>query len=106
MVPCLDAARQRCTEVGVYIRRKESPGLIRRMKYRLGTPAAGTATAHKIARIIFHLLSTREPYDENVFRKLDQATALRAQGRLKKQAAKLGFQIAPIPESSLTEFVS
>lgn len=41
----------------------------RRMKSRLGTPAAVTATAHKLARILFHLITTREAFDESVLRR-------------------------------------
>lgn len=41
----------------------------RRITRRLGKPQAITATAHKLARIIFHLLSTKEPYDESKFSK-------------------------------------
>jgi hypothetical protein len=37
------------------------------MKSRLGTPAAVTATAHKLERILFHLVTTREAYDEGLF---------------------------------------
>ena len=69
----------------------------RRMKWKLGTPAAVTGTAHKLARIIYHLLSTREPYNESLFLRLDEAAAQRAETRLRKQAAKLGFQIVPNP---------
>lgn len=32
----------------------------RRMKWRLGGPEAVTATAHKLARIVYHLLSTKQ----------------------------------------------
>jgi transposase len=35
-----------------------------RMRAKLGAPAAITAAAHKLARIVFHMLATREPYDE------------------------------------------
>jgi hypothetical protein len=38
----------------------------RRMRTRLGAPKAITAAAHKLARIVFHLLTT-PPYDESVF---------------------------------------
>ena len=38
----------------------------RKMKWRLGAPEAVTATAHKLARIVYHLLSTKEPYSESV----------------------------------------
>ncbi len=36
----------------------------RRMKSRLGAPKAITATAHKIARIIYHMLREGKPYEE------------------------------------------
>ena len=60
-----------------------------------GKPQAITATAHKLARIIFHLLSTREPYKESVFRQCEEETLRRAELRLRKHAAQLGFQIVP-----------
>jgi transposase len=49
----------------------------RRMRAKLGAPKAITATAHKLARIVYQLLSTRQPYDESVFAKIEQATRLR-----------------------------
>lgn len=39
----------------------------RRMRTKLGAPKAITATAHKLARIVFHLLKTGQPYDDTVF---------------------------------------
>jgi transposase len=39
----------------------------RRFRARLGTPAAITAAAHKLARILYHLITTREAYSESVF---------------------------------------
>jgi transposase len=65
------------------------------MKRKLGAPKAVTATAHKLARIIYHLLRTREPYNETVFAKQEQAAFRQTQVRLRKQAAKLGFQVVP-----------
>jgi transposase len=44
----------------------------RKMKWRLGAPEAVTATAHKLARIVYHLLSTKEPYSKSVFVRCDQ----------------------------------
>ena len=41
----------------------------RQIARRLGKPQAITATADKLARIVFHLLNTKEPYDESVFQK-------------------------------------
>lgn len=67
----------------------------RKMKWRLGAPQAITATAHKLARIIFHMLLTKEPYNESVLVKWDQHANLRAELRLRTQAAKLGFDLSP-----------
>jgi hypothetical protein len=43
----------------------------RKMKWRPGAPEAVTATAHKLARIIYHMLSTGEPYSESVLARCD-----------------------------------
>ncbi len=72
----------------------------RKMKWRLGAPAAVTATAHKLARILYHMLSTRQPYSDEVFARCDQQADIRAEKRLRKQAAELGFQLAPIAETA------
>jgi transposase len=73
----------------------------RKMKWRLGGPEAVTATAHKLARIVYHLLATKEPYSENVLVRCDHLANKRAEIRLRKQAANLGYQLMPIPETSL-----
>ena len=72
----------------------------RKMKWRLGASAAITATAHKLARIIYHMLSTRQPYSEEVFARHDQQASIRAEKHLRKQAAELGFQLAPVAETA------
>jgi transposase len=63
----------------------------RKMKWRLGAPEAVTATAHKLPRIVYHMLSTREPYSERALAKCDQLANTRAERRLRKQAATSGF---------------
>lgn len=68
----------------------------RRMRARLGAPQAITAAAHKLARIIYHLISTRTAYDETVFAQEEQKQTLRHQHRLHKQALALGFQLVPL----------
>jgi transposase len=68
----------------------------RRMRTRLGSPKAITATAHKLARILFHLLTTRQPYDETVFAHQEAQHIQRTQQKLRQQAAKHGFQLVPI----------
>jgi hypothetical protein len=68
----------------------------RRMRARLGAPQAITAAAHKPARIVYHLISTRTAYDESVFAQEEQKQTIRNQHRLRKQALALGFQLVPI----------
>jgi hypothetical protein len=64
----------------------------RRLRGRLGAPQAITATAHKLARIVYHLLTTGQAYDESVFLREDQRQAQRQEKHLRKQAQSLGFQ--------------
>jgi hypothetical protein len=72
----------------------------RRMRARLGTAQAITATAHKIARILYHVLRTKEPFSETVFHRCDEQALLRAETRLRKHAAQLGFHVIPITDTS------
>ncbi|MGB9454503.1 MAG: protein kinase [Bryobacteraceae bacterium] len=72
----------------------------RGMKRKLGAPKAVTATAHKLARIIYHLLRTRAPYDESIFAEQDESALRQAELRLRKHAAKLGFRIVSAETSS------
>jgi transposase len=71
----------------------------RRMRSKLGTASAITATAHKIARVVYHVLLTKEPYSETVFYQCDEQSRQRAQLRLRKYARQLGFQLTPIAAS-------
>jgi transposase len=72
----------------------------RRMRAKLGAPKAITAAAHKLARIIYHLLTTRQPYRETIYYEYQQRSRLRATARLKAQAASLGFQLLPLPAAA------
>ena len=77
----------------------------RRMKMQLnGGPEAITAAAHKLARIIYAMVTKRVEYDESHFAEIEKRNHQRARQRLSKQARKLGFVLAPIQPSA--EFVS
>jgi transposase len=67
----------------------------RRIRAKLGRPQAVTATAHKIARIFFHMVMTKEPYDATIYERADQVTAQRRLARLKREAKALGFSLQP-----------
>lgn len=69
----------------------------RRMRARLGAPKAITATAHKLARIIYHLLKTGTPYDDTVFARNEVRYQQRHTAHLRQQARALGFTLVPLP---------
>ncbi len=59
----------------------------------LGTPKAITAMAHKLARILWHLLKYQEPYDPAVWAKAEEQNRQKKFKRLQKNAASIGFQL-------------
>ena len=73
----------------------------RAMRARLGAPQAITATAHKLARILCHLITTRSSYDETVFAQEQQKQNLRLHKRLARQAQHRGFKLIPITQTGL-----
>ncbi len=74
----------------------------RRMRAKLGAPAAITATAHKLARIVYHLITTRQPYQESRLAAADVAHRRRTESRLRAQARALGFQLVPAPAQAVS----
>lgn len=72
----------------------------RRLRAKLGAPKAITATAHKLARIIYHLLTTGQAYDETVFALQEIENKHRIELRLRKQAQKLGFTLTAVQAAS------
>jgi len=66
------------------------------MKARLGSPMAITATAHKLARIVYHMLKTRQPYDETIFARNEVLHKQRLENRLRRQAQTLGFELVAV----------
>jgi len=65
----------------------------RRMAARLGKQEAVTATAHKLARIYYHLVLTQETYDDSKFILDEQAHKIKREARLRREARRLGFEI-------------
>jgi transposase len=67
--------------------------LYRRWKARLGTPKAITAMAHKLARIVWHLLKHRQAFNPEIFRKEEEKMRRRKLARLQNTAAALGYRL-------------
>jgi hypothetical protein len=66
----------------------------RRLQRRLGPAQALVATAHKIARIVYHMLQDRVPYHDMGAAEYDKRFRERALKYLQKKAAKLGYTLA------------
>ena len=68
----------------------------RRMRAKLGAPPAITATAHKLARIIYHLLKNKQPYDQTRFAQHEEQYRRRMEVKLINQAKALGYALVPV----------
>ena len=71
--------------------------LYRRQQARLGSPKAITAMAHKLARILWHLLKFKQPFNPEVFAKEEEKMKRRKLARLQNMAASLNYQLVPQP---------
>jgi transposase len=67
----------------------------RRMKGRLGPAAGITATAHKLARLIYSLLKHGEPYVRQGLEAYEQKCRQRLLRKITATAQSLGFELAP-----------
>src|SRR5215213_534985 len=72
----------------------------RAMRSRLGPKQAIVATAHKIARTVYHLLKTGEPYREESAADYDHKRRERERKHLERRAQKLGYMLTAIPATT------
>ena len=70
---------------------------LRRKKAHLGAPKAITATAHKLARIIYSMLRYGQQYVDAGAEYSESQYRHRALRAAKQRAAQLGYQLVPIP---------
>jgi transposase len=78
-------------------RSKSSLGdFYRRMRAKLGAPKAITAAAHKLARIIYHLITTGQDFDESKILADQARYHKRQEAKLRSKARALGFQLVPV----------
>ncbi|HLA13044.1 MAG TPA: IS110 family transposase [Pyrinomonadaceae bacterium] len=73
----------------------------RRMRAKLGAPKAITAAAHKLARIIYHLITTRQRFDESRFAAAQVRYQKRLVTKLHAKARALGFQLVPLDQAEV-----
>jgi len=70
----------------------------RRMAARLGRAKAITATAHKLARLIYTMLTKGEEYTDKGQDYYEERYRQRVMHHLTKRAEKLGMQLVPMPQ--------
>ena len=75
----------------------------RRIRARHGAPSAVTATAHKLARIIYFMLKERKPYHDFGADYFEQQHRTRFLRNLNRQANRLGFRLEPTSQPTLQE---
>src|SRR5262249_31971997 len=72
---------------------------LRRMKARLGAPAAVTATAHKLARIVYRALKHGLPYARQSQEEYQAQMKEKQIKALKRKARQLGLEVSEKPSA-------
>ncbi|MFO7634252.1 MAG: IS110 family transposase [Caldilinea sp.] len=72
----------------------------RRMRAKHGAPKALTATAHKLARIFYHMLKYREQYNDPGQDYYEERYRTRVIQNLHRRARELGMELVPISDVS------
>jgi transposase len=66
------------------------------MRAKLGAPKGITPAAHKLARIIFHLVITRQEFDDSRFAADQLRYQRRQEAKLRAKAKAIGFELIPL----------
>ena len=78
---------------GLHHAKNELGDFYRRMRAKLGGAAALVATAHKLARIVYAVISTRRPDQAELHTQAVQRRLARSLQQLRSKAKKLGFEL-------------
>jgi transposase len=73
-----------------------SGAFYRRIRAKSGAPVAVTATAHRLARIVYFMLKRRQPYRDPGADYYEEQHRARVIRNLKHKAAKLGMRLEPV----------
>jgi hypothetical protein len=68
----------------------------RRLSARMDKPKANTAAAHKLARMVYFMLTRGEAFVDQGQQRYEEQQRQRSIAALKRRAAALGFQINPV----------
>lgn len=95
-VKCRAATALRMAAQSLHHSKSALGDFYRRMRAKLGAPKAITAAAHKLARIIFHLITTRQEFDDSRFAADQLRYHKRQEGKLRAKAKAMGFELIPL----------
>lgn len=98
-VKCRAATALRMAAQSLHHSKSALGDFYRRMRAKLGAPKAITAAAHKIARIIFHLISTRQEFDDSRFAADQLRYQKRQEFKLRAKAKSMGFELVPLKQA-------
>jgi transposase len=93
--PCANraAAALRLAAYGLHRSQSAMGAFLRRLKARLGAPKAITATAHKLARLIYSLLKHGTAYVTQGMQEYERRYRERAIHKLNRRAKELGYEL-------------
>lgn len=99
--PCANraAAALRLAACGLHRSQTALGAYLRRMKARLGAPKAITATAHKLARLVYFTLKHGWTYVDKGAKWYEQQFRQRLLKSLQSRASQLGYTLTPIPNA-------
>jgi transposase len=83
---------------GLHQAKNELGEFYRRMRGKLGGAAALVATAHKLARIVYAVLTTKQAYRPQLHAQAEQRRLARTLKHLRAKAEKLGFELTPLQQ--------
>lgn len=72
----------------------------RRMKSRLGGVGAVTATAHKLARLVYHMLKHGTAYVMQGMAEYEAKLRAQMERQVRAKAAQLGYELHPLPATN------
>ena len=85
---------------GLHHAKNELGDFYRRMRAKLGGAAALVATAHKLARIVYAVITSHQPYKPELHALAEQRRLHRSLKQLRSKAKILGFELTSIQQTA------
>ena len=99
---CVNRARQALKMAAMSLSHSDSAlgAFYRRLCTRMDKPRANTATAHKLARMVYFMLTRGEAFVDQGQQRYEEQQRQRSIAALKRRAAALGLQISPLEHAT------